>query len=182
MALHRKLSLAVILASIALLAAPATAQQTAADLFAHAKADARAEHKNILAVFSASWCGPCKLYERFLEDPQMKPITDQVFVIQRFDVGERPNSGHSDTPGAVALRTALGASGEPGFPFIVMTDENGSPIANSYRNGDSNANVGYPALPEEIDWYIEMLKRAAPSLLPRDLAATHAWLRKHAHD
>jgi thiol-disulfide isomerase/thioredoxin len=180
--LRLKFSLAAILVYAAILAAPAPAQQTAADLFAHAKAEANAEHKNVLAVFSASWCGPCKLYERFLQDPQMKPITDQVFVVQRFDVGERPNSGHSDTPGAVALRSTLGAVQEPGFPFIVMTDDNGNPIVNSYRNGDTNANVGYPALPVEIDWYIEMLERAAPSLSPADLAATRAWLRKHAHD
>ncbi len=182
MALQRKPSLAVILALAAILAAPASAQQNANDLFVQAKAEAKAEHKNVLAVFSASWCGPCKLYERFLQDPQMKPITDQAFVIQRFDVGERPNSGHSDTPGAVALRTALGASGEPGFPFIIMTSDDGNPIVNSCRNGDTNSNVGYPALPEEIDWYIEMLKRAAPSLSPADLAATRAWLRKHARD
>jgi len=177
---HRKLSLALILAVGALLAAPAAAQETAADLFASAKAEAKTEHKNILLTFSASWCGPCKLYERFLEDPQMKSITEQAFIIQRFDVGERPNTGHSDTPGAVALRSSLGGVREPGFPFIVMTGEDSNPIVNSYRNGDTNANTGYPALPEEIDWYIEMLKRAAPSLSPADLAATRNWLRKHA--
>jgi len=181
LALHRKLSLAAVLAFAAFLAAPAPAQDTADAMFAHAKTEAIAEHKNVLAVFSASWCGPCKLYERFLQDPQIKPIMDEAFVIQRFDVGERPNSGHSDTPGAVALRTALGASGEPGFPFIVMTSDDGNPIVNSYRNGDKNANIGYPALPSEIDWYIDMLKRAAPSLSPADLATTRNWLREHAH-
>jgi thiol:disulfide interchange protein len=180
--LQRRLSLAAILAFATSVAAPAPApaQETAANLFASAKAEAKSEHKNILLSFSASWCGPCKLYERFLEDPQMKPITEKAFVIQRFDVGERPNSGHSDTPGATALRSALGAVGEPGFPFIVMSDPDGNPIVNSYRNGDTNANIGYPALPSEIDWYIEMLKRAAPSLSPADLAATRNWLRKHA--
>src|SRR6202453_1768799 len=106
---RQKLSLAAILAFGAMLVAPAPAQETAANLFASAKAEAKIEHKNILLTFSASWCGPCKLYERFLDDPQMKSITEQAFVIQRFDVGERPNTGHSDTPGAVALRSALGA-------------------------------------------------------------------------
>ena len=83
---RQKLFLALILAVEALLAAPAPApaQETAANLFASAKAEAKTEHKNLLLSFSASWCGPCKLYGRFLEDPQMKPITEQAFVIQRF--------------------------------------------------------------------------------------------------
>ena len=87
---------------------------------------------------------------------------------------------HADTPGGVALRTALGAQPEPGFPWLVITDENGKPLVNSNRNGKIDGNVGYPAAPEEIDWYIEMLKRAAPALSASDLAATRTWLKQHA--
>ena len=179
---HKNLALIAAFAFAAILAAPALhAQSDAESLFSHAKAEAAQQHKNVLLVFSASWCGPCKLYERFLEDPQMQSITDKAFVLQRFDVGERPGDPkHTDTPGAVKLRTALGAAGEPGFPWIVITDEHGNPIVNSYRDGNTNANVGYPAAPEEIDWYIDMLKRAAPSLSSADLAATRDWLRSHS--
>jgi hypothetical protein len=35
-------------------------------------------------------------------------------------------------------------------------------------------------LPEEIDWYVDMMKRAAPALTPDDLKATHDWLQKHS--
>jgi len=171
------------LAVTAVLAVPAVAAPPAsADaIFAQAKTEAAAQHKNILMVFSASWCGPCKLYERFLEDPQMKPITERAFVVERIDVGERPNDpNHADTPGGVALRTALGAASEPGFPFIVITDDAGTPLVNSYQNGNTNDNIGYPALPSEVDWYITMLKRAAPALTPEDLKATHDWLQKHS--
>jgi thiol-disulfide isomerase/thioredoxin len=182
LSLRKELSLIAVLAFAATLAEPALRAQSDADaLFAHAKAEAAQQHKNVLLVFSASWCGPCKLYERFLEDPQMKAITEKALVLQRLDVGEHSgDSRHADTPGAVKLRTALGSSGEPGFPWMVITSENGIPLVNSYANGNLNGNVGYPAAPEEIDWYIEMLKRAAPLLSPTDLAATRAWLRSHS--
>jgi hypothetical protein len=112
----------------------------------------------------------------------MKSITEKAFVVERIDVGEVKNdTKHVDTPGGSKLRTSLGGVGEPGFPFLVMTDENGAALVNSYLNGKaSSGNIGYPALPEEIDWYIEMLKRAAPSLASADLTATHTWLQKHA--
>lgn len=179
----RNLALTAILAAAILaaaLAAPAFAAPTADDLFTQAKAQAMQQHKNVLLVFSASWCGPCKFYERFLEDPQMKSITETAFVLERIDVGERPgDSRHADTPGGEQLRAALGAVKEPGFPFIVITGENGSPVVNSYRNGNPNDNIGYPVLLQEIDWYIEMLKRGAPNLSQEDLAATRTWLKTH---
>ncbi len=183
MAKHRMLLLTTLFACAAALAAPRLGAQTetADAMFAHAKADAQKDQKRVLLVFSASWCGPCKLYERFLQDPQMKPITEKAFVVQRIDVGEhKGDAKHADTPGGTQLRSTLGGVGEPGFPFLVMADESGNPLINSYRNGDTRNNIGYPALPEEIDWYIEMLKHAAPSVSPSDLAATRAWLQKHA--
>ena len=179
----KKLILTAMFACAFVLAAPALAAppDSADALLAHAKTQAQSEHKRILMVFSASWCGPCKLFERFLQDPQMKPITEKAFIVQRIDVGEFKNdTKRADTPGGSELRTALGGVGEPGFPFLVITDEKGAALANSYRDGNSSNNIGYPALPEEIDWYIEMLKRAAPSLSTADLAATHIWLQKRA--
>ena len=70
--------------------------------------------------------------------------------------------------------------GEPGYPFIVITSDDGKPIVNSYRNGDTGSNVGYPASPAEIAWYMQMLKLAHASLSPAEMAATHAWFKMHS--
>lgn len=160
----------------------AAAQTESADaMFLKAKVQARDEHKNILLDFSASWCGPCKLYEGFLEDPAMKAITERAFVVVQIDVGEHPNDRkHQDTPGGLQLRTALLGKHDPSYPILVITDADGKPLIDSFRNEDRNANIGYPDAPEEIDWYIEMLKRAAPTLTPAEIQATHTWLKKHS--
>lgn len=179
MIFSKKLVLAVAL----IFSAPLLRAQTdsATSFFYRAQAQAHQEHKHILMVFSASWCGPCKLYERFLEDEKIKPLHDKAFVVVRIDVGEKAgDTKHQNTPGGEQLRATLGAVGEPGFPFLVITDESGQPIVNSYAQGKTDANVGYPAAPEEIDWYVEMLKRGAPSLTPAELKTIHNWLKKYS--
>ncbi|MDE1154118.1 MAG: thioredoxin family protein [Acidobacteriaceae bacterium] len=166
----------------ALTAQAAPPAPTAKEILATALQQAQQQHKNVLLVFSASWCGPCHLYERFLEDPQMKSITEKAFVVARVDVGERPGDPrHTDTPGGTALRSSLGSSPEPGFPFLVITSQAGQPLINSNLNGKLGDNIGYPMLPREIDWYIAMLKQAAPALSADDIAAQQAWLKAHAH-
>lgn len=172
------LALAFVLLSLAVPAVAATS--TAQATFARARAEAKQEHKDVLVVFSASWCGPCKLFERYLEDPAMHAITEKAFIIDRVDVGERPGDPHhADTPGGVQLRASLGARGEPGFPFIVITNAKGKTIVTSYRDGNTDDNIGYPVQPEEIDWYVGMLKRAGHSLSAADRDATRVWLWDH---
>lgn len=179
--LLRKFSVAFFIALAALLAGSAARAQSAESLYRQAQTEAQSKHKDILMVFSASWCGPCKKYEQFLEDQQMKEITDRAFIVVRIDVGEEygHDKNRHDTPGGEQLRTELGAVGEPGFPFLVITGANGKPVVNSYRDGNKEANIGYPALPEEIAWYAAMLERV-PALSPADVAATRMWLQQHA--
>ncbi len=171
------LPLAVALSGSALFAQT----ETADSLFARARDQARSEHKNVLLDFSASWCSSCKLYERFLEDSAMKPITEKAYVVVRIDVGERANdSSHHDTPGGFQLRGSLIGKREPSYPILVITDADGKPLIDSFRNGKADANIGYPDLPEEIDWYMVMLKRTAPSLTPDEMETTRQWLKKHS--
>ena len=48
-------------------------------------------------------------------------------------------------------------------------------IVNSKRDG---ANIGYPGQPNEVDWFVEMMKKAAPSISQDDLKIIETALRK----
>jgi thiol-disulfide isomerase/thioredoxin len=158
------------------------AEPTANDILSGARATATAQHKNILLVFSASWCGPCHMFARFLDDPTIAPIMNKAFVITTLDVGEQPtDTKHHDTPGAVALRAQLGG-GTAGYPYLIMLTPAGHPIINSLRpdpTAPAGGNIGYPAVPAEIDWFMQMLQKSAPTLTPQDTATLHNWLTAH---
>ncbi len=157
---------------------------SAAVILHRAEAKARAGHKNILLEFGASWCINCKLYDRMLKDPAMHAILSQVFVFTTMDTGERPgDTRHANTPGGVAFEDHVGGKGA-GWPFLVILNPEGKPIINSYRpdakSKTGRANIGYPVLPREIDWFMMMLRRGAPAMSHKDRARVRAWLTAEA--
>jgi thiol-disulfide isomerase/thioredoxin len=169
---------------LAIAAGTADGGPSATAILERAEQQARAEHKNILMDFGASWCSNCKLYDRFVDDPQMHALLNRAFVFATMDTGERPNDKkHADTPGGVAFEDSVGGK-DAGWPFFVMLDANGKPIVDSNRpdrtSRSGKSNVGYPAAPEEVDWFVEMLRRGAPSLSQQDRASIHAWLTAHS--
>ena len=176
----RALTLATLFLSATTLLAQAPTLPSTSEVLAQAKSQAAADHKNILLVFSASWCGPCHMFERFLEDPSIHPIIDKAFVVAHLDVGERPgDTRHANSPGAEKLMNILD-DGHTGYPLIVMLDASGKPIVTSLRPTPKGPdNVGYPDLRVEVDWFMQMLQQSAPNLSPQDTATIHAWLTAH---
>ena len=172
-----------LIAAALLLPTALHAEPTANDILAQARATAAAQHKNILLVFSASWCGPCHMFKHFLDDPAIAPIMNKALVITTLDADEHPtDTKHHDTPGAVDLRASLGGSAGVGIPYLVILNPAGHPIINSLRpdpKAPAGGNIGYPAVPAEIDWFMQMLQKSAPTLTPQDTDTLHAWLTAH---
>jgi hypothetical protein len=46
------------------------------------------------------------------------------------------------------------------------------------KGKDKGGNVGYPAAPEEIDWFMQMLRKTLPTLAESDALTIETWLRK----
>ncbi len=171
---------------LVLLGAPAIHGQerpSADQSLSSAKAEAARQHKDIFLVFGASWCPPCRELEAFLEDRAIRPIVEKYFVIVTLNVFEqRGKHPELNTPGAEKLVNDYGGEAG-GVPFIVFLDEQGQPVINSNRPEKGKAkgeNVGYPALPEEIDWFMTMLQKSVPSLAPAEAKTIEAWLRKRS--
>jgi hypothetical protein len=153
-------------------------------VLAYANAQASEEHKNVLLVFGASWCRHCKQFEVFLAAPEIQPIIAKHFVVARLGVyeelGRNPklNNPKSDT-----LVRQFGDGDKGGLPFIVFLDPKGGLIVNSNRPSkrkSTGENIGYPSAPEEIDWFMVMIKKAAPALTENDAVIVEEWLRKAA--
>jgi hypothetical protein len=156
---------------------------SAAAILHQAEEQAQAEHKNILLTFGASWCVNCRLYDRFLADPEMHAVLSRAFVFASMDTGEQPrDTKHANTPGGLAFEDSVGGK-DAGWPFLVVLNAEGKPIVNSDRPNagpkPSDGNIGYPVAPEEVAWFVEMLRRGAPGMSEQDLASVRTWLKTH---
>ena len=85
----------------------------------------------------------------------------------------------TENPGGDQLMADLNGEGQ-GLPFFAFVDAKGKMVVNSRRPTDTDkvgSNIGHPAKPEEIAWFMEMLKRAAPKMTNNERATLEKWLK-----
>lgn len=155
-------------------------QPSAEDILKLAKSQASSQHKLVFLILGSSWCGPCHRLDRMLSAPEVRPILDKYFVIARMSVleekGKRPEL---NTPGGNQILEKL--ANRQSVPYFVFEDHEGKILVTSDRpvsGKPHGANIGYPDSPEEIAWFMTMLKTSVPSLSAGEFQTIDSWLRK----
>jgi hypothetical protein len=69
--------------------------------------------------------------------------------------------------------------GPAGLPFFAFLDRNGGLIVNSLRPGEDgkSENIGHPDKPEEVAWFMTMVRRAAPQMTRDEAGKLEKWLK-----
>lgn len=177
-------NLAAVLMLTSLGAAAAT--PTSADqVMSEAKAQAAAQGKSVFLIFDASWCQWCHQLDKFISTRGIEPIISRHFVIARVDVQERGDKKRLDTPGGDELMAEVGGKDAGGLPFFAFLDSSGKLIVNSVRpvpGKSEGANIGHPMAPEEVGWFMTMLRKAVPALTPDEARTIEKYLRNQKKD
>lgn len=152
---------------------------TAEAVMKEAQALAAKEKKAVWVIFHASWCGWCKKLDGFIEDPANKKILEKYFVIRHITVLESENMKAHENAGGDALMSSLKGE-KAGLPFYAFVGADGKMIENSKAKktkDDEGQNVGHPVAPEEVAWFMEMLKKGAPKMTAAERTSLETWLK-----
>ncbi len=135
---------------------------TASDIIKSACVEAGSTGKNVLIIFHASWCYWCHKMDSSINDPVCKDLFDKNYVIRHLVVDESDEKKYLENPGASDFRDAQGGKGE-GIPYWVVLDK-GAAVQNNSRMpmpDGTTANTGCPAAPEEVDYFISILRKTS---------------------
>ncbi|MEJ0102395.1 MAG: thioredoxin family protein [Bacteroidota bacterium] len=132
----------------------------------NAYALAAKENKNVFIIFHASWCGWCHKMDSSMNDKLCKKFFDDNYIIRHLVVQESKNKKNLENPGAMDLLAKHNGS-DQGIPFWLVFDKNGKLLADSQIRAEGEGfekkgqNSGCPAAPEEVSYFLTVLKKTS---------------------
>ena len=182
-----KVFLLAICAALLVNTTTAMAQNTPAhadEVLSIAVKQAKAEKKNVLLVFHASWCGWCRKMDASLKDPSVKPLFDKNYVIADLVVYEHdPAKKSLENPGAAELLKKYN-NADQGLPTWLVFDQNKNLLADSQMRPEGadlttkGENVGCPAAEKEVAHFVKTLKKSS-KMTEKELNEVAAVFRKN---
>ncbi|MCB0824783.1 MAG: thioredoxin family protein [Armatimonadetes bacterium] len=126
-------------------------------VLAAANKQAKAEGKNVMVMFHASWCTWCHRMDDWLTKNEQGKMVAKSVVIVHITVLEDEKHKADENPGGAELLEKLGGA-KTGIPFFAILTPEGKMLANSNPNEDKPGNIGFPVEKDEIAHFIKMLK------------------------
>jgi thiol-disulfide isomerase/thioredoxin len=129
----------------------------------NAYTQASKEHKNVMVIFHASWCIWCKKMEASINEPELKKMFDDNYVIVYLDVLEQPAKKNLENPGSTEM-LAKYKGNKGGIPFWFIADAKGNELADSQIRPEGASldtygnSVGCPAEESEVAYFLKVLK------------------------
>lgn len=133
-----------------------------------ALARAKSQGKMVFLHVGAPWCGWCRKLDAFLSRKEIAAILQRDFIEVNVELERMTNAKE------VGMRFRKEDSGLPWFAFV---DAEGRPRATSEGPG---GNIGFPAAPEEIAHFADMLKKSQRSITPDDIKVIESALQQAA--
>ncbi|MDR3691064.1 MAG: thioredoxin family protein [Fimbriimonas sp.] len=158
--------------AVSAMATPGTASARA--LLAGASAKARAEKKNVMVIFHASWCGWCHRMDDMLESAAFKSIFNNSYVITHVVVLENGDKKSLENEGGMDLMAQLGAPKDSGIPYFAVLTPDGKKIGDSLL--PNKQNMGYPSEPAEVAAFKVLLQKTAPHMTGNDISKVVTFL------
>jgi len=184
--LKQKLLLSVFILVNAVSSNAQLATPSAEEIMKEAFSTAVKENKKVFIMFHASWCGWCHKMDASLNDPVCKKYFDDNFVIRHLVVYESKGKENLENSGALDMLTKYNGA-DQGIPFWLVFDKNENFLADSRMPPPSATpeakaqNTGCPANKEEVDYFIEVLKKAT-SLKEAELEIIRVRFRKNSEN
>ncbi len=133
---------------------PANALSPGKDTLNFLLKKAEVQHKKLFLEFGWEGCGWCRRLKKYQDDPAIKGILGKDFLFAYLDIYKSP-----------AGKELYAVYGKQGTPSWTIFDASGKVLADC-DNGKGN--IGYPGTPEELDYYISVIRKSAPGISTQD--------------